>query len=195
MKVWGLTGGMGMGKTTAARLLGELGACVVDTDDIARQLTQPGEPALGEIQSTFGLGIISAEGRLRRDELARLVFADAPARQKLEQILHPRIRAVWLGQVERWRREGETLAVVVIPLLFETHAELNFDKILCAACLPASQQERLAARGWLPAHSAQRMASQWPVGEKMARADYVIWTEGSLQSAAWQLKCMVARPG
>ena len=195
MKVWGLTGGMGMGKTTTGRLLGDLGARVIDTDDIARQLVQPGEPALEEIQSFFGSGVITPDGQLRRHELARLVFAEAAARQKLEQILHPRIRNAWLKQVDDWRLVGAALAVVAIPLLFETKAESHFDKVVCTACLPATQQERLAARGWTPPHIAQRMAAQWPIDEKIARADYVIWTEGVMASAARQVERIVVRAG
>lgn len=195
MKVWGLTGGMGMGKTTVGRMLGDLGARAIDTDDIARQLVQPGEPSLGEIQSFFGSGVITPEGQLHRHELARVVFADAAARQKLEEILHPRIRNAWLKQVDEWRQGGATLAVVAIPLLFETKAESHFDKIVCAACLPATQEERLAARGWTPPHIAQRLAAQWPIGEKIARADYVVWTEGVMESAARQVKGIVARAG
>lgn len=193
MKVWGLTGGIGMGKTTTAGLLSESGVRVIDTDDVARQLTQPGAPALKEIRSAFGPAVMAADGSLQRSELARIVFDDPSARLRLEQILHPRIRAVWLGQVEIFRRAGAPLVVVVIPLLFETCAEAHFDKILCAACLPASQRERLTARGWSPAHSARRMAAQWPVGEKITRADFVIWTEGTLKSTVWQVERLMAR--
>ena len=193
MKICGLTGGVGMGKTATAGLLAKLGARVIDTDDLARQLVQPGEPALGEIQAAFGHGVIGPGGRLRRDELARIVFADVSARQKLEEILHPRIRSAWLSQIEVWRGEGCPLAVVVIPLLFETCAESHFDKIICAACLPATQQERLEARGWSPAHIVQRLAAQLPVGQKISRSDYVVWTEGLIESTRRQVERIVAR--
>jgi dephospho-CoA kinase len=188
MKVLGLTGGVGMGKTTVAQFLAESGAQVIDTDLIARDLVEPGEPALQEIQATFGPAVIAADGRLRREELARLVFADAAARQQLEHILHPRIRHTWEQQLAVWRSAGHSLAVVAIPLLFETQAETSFDKIICAACRPASQQERLAARGWNPEQIARRNAAQLPVELKMARAHYVLWTEGRLESTSRQVE-------
>ena len=99
MKVCGLTGGVGMGKSTAAQFLRARGAQVVDTDELARQLVQPGQPALAEIQAEFGKAIIASNGRLRREELAEIIFADAAARKKLETILHPRIRERWLAQI------------------------------------------------------------------------------------------------
>jgi dephospho-CoA kinase len=148
---------------------------------------------LGEIQNTFGSGVMTADGGLRREELARIVFTDPDARRKLEAILHPRIRNAWLAQIEVWRGEGHPLAVVVIPLLYETRAEGHFDKIICAACLPPTQQERLAARGWTPAEIARRKAAQWPVEQKMARADHVLWTEGGLESLAGQVERLMVR--
>jgi dephospho-CoA kinase len=193
MKVCGLTGGVGMGKSTAARFLRERGAQIVDTDELARQLARPGQPALAEIQSAFGQKMISAEGQLRRDELAKIVFADPAARKKLEAILHPRIREHWLAQVETWRGEGRPLAVVVIPLLFETRAESHFDKIICAACSAAAQRERLLARGWTPEQIEQRIAAQMPIDQKIARADFVIWTDGALEVHARQIERILAR--
>lgn len=179
MKIIGLTGGAGMGKSTAAEILRTRAVPVVDADELARQLVQPGDPALAEIQDAFGQNIIAPDGRLRRDELARIVFAGPAAREKLEAILHPRIRAAWLAQVETWRGENHPLAVVVIPLLFETKAETFFDKIICVACSAASQHQRLLARGWNEEQIRQRLAAQWPVATKIARADFVVWTEGS----------------
>ena len=178
MKLCGLTGGVGMGKSTAAGFLLAAGARVVDTDDIAHELVQPGQPALAEIAEVFGTGVLAADGTLQRKELAKMVFSDSTARQKLEGILHPRIRERWQAQAAMWRQEGCKIGVVVIPLLFETHAEGSFDKIICMACSPESQRERLAMRGWTPEQASQRIAAQMPVEQKMARAHYVIWTEG-----------------
>ena len=188
MKTFGLTGGLGMGKSAAAEILRDQGVPVVDTDELARQLVQPGEPALAEIQNAFGQEILAPDGHLRRAELARIVFADAAEREKLEAILHPPIRAAWLARVESWRKDNRPLAVVVIPLLFETRAETFFDKIICVACSAASQHQRLLARGWNEEQIRQRTAAQWPVATKIARADFVVWTEGTLAVHRQQLE-------
>jgi len=192
MKVCGLTGGAGMGKSTAAQLLRQRGVPVVDTDELARQLVEPGQPALLEIQTVFGKHVIAPDGQLRRDELAQIVFPDPASRKKLEAILHPRIRERWLTQIETWRGENCPLAVVVIPLLFETAAESQFDKIICVACSAAAQRERLLARGWTPEQIRQRLAAQWPVEQKIARADFVIWTEGAPNTCAQQIDRILA---
>jgi dephospho-CoA kinase len=160
---------------------------VVDTDDLARKIVEPGQPALAEVLAAFGPEMIGPDGRLRRDEMARRVFADSTSRQRLEAILHPRIRELWRVQVEAWRVEGRPLAVVVIPLLFETKAETELDATICVACSAATQHERLRSRGWTPEQTEQRLQAQWPTEQKMTRADYLIWTEGSLDVHAAQI--------
>lgn len=192
MKVCGLTGGVGMGKSTASRFFRERGAQIVDTDELARRLVQPGQPALAAIQSAFSQRVISLTGELNRAELAQIVFADADARKKLEAILHPLIREQWFAQIEAWRGENYPLAVVVIPLLFETRAESHFDKIICAACSTVAQRERLLARGWTPEQIEQRITAQMPVEKKIARADFVIWTDGALDAHARQIERILA---
>jgi dephospho-CoA kinase len=197
MKVLGLTGGIGMGKSTAAQLLGSRGVAVVDTDDLARQVVEPGQPALAEVREAFGAGILAPDGQLRRDELARRVFADASARLRLESILHPRIRALWRAQMETWRAAGRSLAVVVIPLLFETKAEAELDATICVACSAATQHRRLVARGWPPEQIEQRLQAQWPIEKKMASADYLVWTEAGLDVHDAQIErilCLMSQP-
>jgi dephospho-CoA kinase len=193
MKVCGLTGGVGMGKSTAAEFLLARGAHIIDTDELARQLVQPGEIALAEIQNQFGKNLVAADGLLRRDELAKIVFSDAAAREKLEKILHPKIRERWLAQIEKWREENCQLAVVVIPLLFETQAESRFEKIICVACSAANQQQRLVRRGWTSEQIRQRIAAQMPIDQKIARADFVVWTDGGLDSHRQQLERILSR--
>ena len=188
MKVLGLTGGIGMGKSTSAQLFRARGVPVVDTDDLARQVVEPGQPALAEVLAAFGPQFAGPAGQLRRDELARCVFADPAARQRLEDILHPRIRALWRAQVETWRAEGRPLAVVVIPLLFETKAEAELDATICVACSAAMQQQRLRARSWSTEQIQQRLQAQWPVETKIERADYLVWTEAGLDTHAAQIE-------
>ena len=209
MKVLGLTGGIGMGKSTADKLLRQRALPVVDTDLLARQLVEPGQIALAEIQQLFGPEIVGPDGRLRRHELARRVFRDPAARKQLEDILHPRIRALWKAQIETWRAGGSAspthslthspthtsspLAVVVIPLLFETGAEAEVDATICVACSAATQRRRLEARGWPPDQIEQRIRAQLPIAEKIARADFVIWTEAALDVHAAQLDRILAQ--
>jgi dephospho-CoA kinase len=188
MKLFGLTGGVGMGKSTAAELLTELGVVTIDTDVIAREIVQPGSEALEEIKRRFGPQVVGLQGELRRDEVARIVFASAPARQDLEAILHPRIREIWLRQVAQWRIEGKLKAAVVIPLLFETGAEKHFDAKICVACSALTQEQRLAARGWSADQVRQRIAAQLPIETKVAMADYVVWTEGTPEAHQRQLE-------
>ena len=188
MRVLGLTGGIGMGKTAAADLLQRRGLPVVDTDVLARQVVEPGQPALAEIQVAFGATIVGPDGALRRDELARRVFADPPQRRLLEDILHPRIRALWQTEAERWRNERRAVGVVVIPLLFETGAVEQFDVTVCVACSATTQAGRLRARGWTTEDTRQRVQSQWPIERKMALADYVVWNEAGLEVLDRQLQ-------
>jgi dephospho-CoA kinase len=188
MKRIGFTGGIGMGKSTVAQVLASRAIHVVDTDEIARDLVEPGHPALDEIVRAFGNELLSGDGRLKRGELARRVFADVEARSQLEAILHPRIRERWQAQMENWRSQGCAVGVVVIPLLFETGAEKCFDRTACVACAAPTQRERLRQRGWDDDEIARRIAAQLPAGEKIRRADYVIWSEGGMDSLQDQLQ-------
>lgn len=192
MKVFGLTGGIGMGKSTSAEFLRARGVAVVDTDVLAREIVEPGGPALAEITALFGGGVIDASGALRRDRLAELVFADAAKRWQIEAILHPRIRHLWQQQIETWRLEKRPMAVVVIPLLYETNAAASFDRVICVACSARSQRGRLLARGWSPEQIDRRNQAQWPVEKKMALAHHVLWTEGDLEVHAAQLDRILA---
>jgi dephospho-CoA kinase len=177
-----------MGKSTAAGLLQQQGRVVLDTDFIARQLVEPGQPALAEIAAVFGPSVILPDGGLDRTEMSRRVFALPAERAKLEAILHPKIRQIWEAEVRKWRASGCACGAVIIPLLYETGAESLFDAIIGVACSSASQFERLRQRGWSRAHIKQRLQAQWPVEEKIARADFVIWTDTTLEAHAAQLE-------
>ena len=187
MILLGLTGGIGMGKSTAATFLHARDIPIIDTDLIARELVEPGQPALEEIRQAFGNHLIDPDGRLLRHELAQKVFAHPGARLQLESILHPRIRQMWQARAEEWRREDVPLGVVVIPLLFETEASAVFDAILCVACSPGTQHSRLHDRGWSEVEIRNRQAAQWPVEKKMEAADFVVWTDTNVETHAAQL--------
>lgn len=176
----GLTGGIGTGKTTSSDWLQSRTVPVADTDLIARELVQPGQPALHEVVAAFGSGLLQTDGCLDRAALAKRVFNDSAARHSLEQILHPRIRQEWKARATAWRERNLPVAAVVIPLLFETGAAGDFDLVVCTACTAATQRRRLEARGWDAAQIQGRLDAQWPLGEKIAHADAVIWTEGAV---------------
>ena len=182
-----------MGKSTAVSLLRQHGVAVVDTDDIARQAVELGQPALAEIRARFGPAVLLPDGRLDREQLARQVFALPSARADLEAILHPRIRAVWRAEADSWRNAGRPCGAVAIPLLFETGAESLFDATLCVACSAAAQARRLRERGWDAIQTRQRLEAQWPAEKKTALSDFVVWTDTTLEVHAAQLLKIVGR--
>ena len=175
-----------MGKSTAAGFLLKNGAKVSDSDALAREFVEPGQPALMEIVDAFGDGVLRKDGSLDRAKMSALVFNDSTAREKLEGILHPRIREAWQARLDGWAADGEQLAVAVIPLLFETQGEANFDRTVCVACSPEVQRERLKSRGWSDGEIERRVAAQMGVDEKMKRSDHVVWTDGTIEAQAAQ---------
>lgn len=186
----GITGGIGMGKSAAAEFVEASGTPVIDSDRIAREIVEPGCPALEEIREAFGAGVIGGDGGLDRARLASLVFADPGARTRLEGILHPRIRTVWEGQLTAWEAAGWRSGAVVIPLLYETAAEGRFDAIVCVACTAATQRVRLCGRGWSEEEIRRRIGAQWAVEEKVRRAGFLIWTEPPLPETGCQWECI-----
>ena len=182
----GLTGGVGMGKSTASQFLNDLGFKVADTDDIARKLVEPGKPALKDIVKAFGTEVLHDNGELNRKKAAEIVFSDDSKRLKLEEILHPLIRENWELRLNEWSLENEKLGVVVIPLLYETECERYFDKVVCMACSRDIQLQRLRQRGWSDLEIDQRIKAQLLIEEKMSRADYVVWTNGAVDTHAKQ---------
>jgi dephospho-CoA kinase len=183
-----------MGKSLAAELLRRRGLPLIDTDVLARQVVEPGRPAWAEIRAAFGEQVFAPDGGILRRELARRVFAEVSARQKLEGIMHPRIHALWRQRVAELRAGGCVCGVVVIPLLFETGTQSCFDSTLCVACSDATQQERLRARGWTAEEIQQRNAAQWPIRRKMDLADFVLWNEGPVEVLDAQLAHLLPLP-
>ena len=187
-RVIGITGGVGMGKSTAAKLLREQGVPVVDSDDLARKVVAVGDPALAEIADTFGVEFLDAKCRLDRGKMAAHIFGNDAERKKLEAIIHHRVRERWMVQMETWRSDNIPLGVVVIPLLFEVGAEGEFDSVICVACTGNTQRERLHAREWDDAQIAARIAAQMEVTDKIKHADQVVWAEGDISLLREQLQ-------
>ena len=187
MMLIGLTGGIGMGKSVASKYLLSRGEPVIDTDVLARELVAPGKPALGDIEQAFGHTVLLEDGSLDRSALAAIVFKSEANRRTLEGILHPRIRKAWVDWAAELRKVGTPRATVVIPLLFETGAEKQFDLTVCVACHPVTQRIRLAGRGWSNDQVNARIAAQLPVREKMERSHRVVWNEYSLENCHAQL--------
>jgi len=187
-RVLGLTGGVGMGKSTAARLLKKAGLPVVDSDDLAREAVQPGTEGLAEIADEFGEGFMKPDGSLDRGKMASTVFQDQSARKQLEAIIHPRVRAVWENRIEQWREQKRPVGVVVIPLLFEVGLQDSFDAVLCVASTASTQRSRLRGRNWSDAQIAARIAAQMDIAQKMDLADHVLWNEGTPDQLGEQLK-------
>jgi dephospho-CoA kinase len=187
MKRIGVTGGIGAGKSTGARYLTDLGFPVIDTDDVARAIVEPGTEGLAAVVDAFGSGILTAEGRLDRNRLAAIVFPDPAARARLEALLHPRIQGVWSGFLDRQQGKAVPAAFVVIPLLFEKGYQSRFDAVIAVGCSESTQRHRLEQRGWAPDAIRCRLSSQWTTASKMAAAGYVVWNEGTLavQRTQW----------
>lgn len=176
MVVLGLTGSIGTGKTTVAGLFRELGARTLDADKITHALMTPGQPAYREIVRVFGPGVLDARGRLDRARLAARVFSNTSARRRLERILHPRVLRVIAKDLNTWRRVGRVrVAVVEIPLLFESGAQRLVDYVVVVTAPRAVQEARLRRQaGWSRAHIRRRAAAQWQLSAKVALADLVI---------------------
>ncbi len=192
MRLIGLTGGIGAGKSTTSELLLRRGIALADTDRIAHQLVEPGQSALSEIIQKFGREFIDPTGQLHRAALGRRVFSNPTDRKELEAILHPRIREAWQTEVNRWRAENRSLGVVVIPLLFETSAAANFDATICVACTAPTQWDRLRARGWDDDQIRGRLTAQWPTEKKMGASNFVLWTEAGMDVHEAQLDRILA---
>jgi dephospho-CoA kinase len=195
MKLIGITGGIGMGKSACSDWLHNNGHRVVDSDVISRELTVGDASVIAEIRAAFGGEIFDENGLLDRPALAQRIFSDESSRRVLEGILHPRIRRAWTAEVQNWREQAAGCGFVVIPLLFETDAEEHFDSIICIACTSMTQISRLRSRNWDVGQVNARIASQMAVKEKMARSHHVIWTEGAMASTTEQLKMVLRRLG
>ena len=176
----GLTGGIACGKTTVADMFAALGAQIIDTDELAREVVEPGEPALESVIEHFGSAILNDDGRLDRRALRRLVFSDPEKRHLLEQILHPAIRQ---RMIESSAIVRGPYQVLVIPLLVESHSDGHVDRVLVVDCDEEVQIRRLMNRDHESRETAENMlAAQISRQDRLDHADDIIDGGSSLES-------------
>jgi len=187
-----LTGGIATGKSYVLDQLRKRGVPCLDADELAHGVTAAGTEATAAIAARFGADMIAADGAVDRAKLGPLVFADATARHDLEAIVHPAIyRAVAAG-LRAFELTGEyPIAVVDIPLLYETGRAKDFDRVIATTCAPAIQLARLRERGLSEEAARQRLAAQLSSAEKAARADVVITTDGTFEETDRQIATIV----
>jgi dephospho-CoA kinase len=184
----GLTGGIAAGKSTVAAIFRALGAFVVDADDIARRLMAPGESIHREVVERFGDAILDDDGAIERKKLADMVFHDPRARSHLNAIVHPAVRGEADRLMDRCARSGRSkVAIYDAALLVETGAYRDLDRLIVVRCSPETQLRRLELRDGIDSDDATaRLASQASLEDKIAAADYVIDTDGSLEETRSQ---------
>jgi dephospho-CoA kinase len=184
----GLTGGIACGKSTLAEGLRARGWHVIDTDAIAHRVLLPDGETWKIVVDAFGPSILQPDKSIDRKVLGRLVFADPLLRVKLNEITHPAIRSAWQRELEeRTRTHPSQFLAVMIPLLFECELEQLFSAVWSVGASRATQTARLKARGLSETEATQRIASQLPVAEKMARSHVAFWAEGSPATLLRQL--------
>ncbi|MEM7135589.1 MAG: dephospho-CoA kinase [Myxococcota bacterium] len=179
--VVGLTGGIACGKTTVASIFGELGIPVIDADDLAREVVEPGTPGLARVVAEFGEDVLDDAGRLDRKRLADVVFDDDDARKKLNAILHPLIGAAGATHIGELQRHPAPYILYEAALLVETGSYKAFGALVVVSADPRVQKQRLAERdGFSDEEAEARIAAQLPLSEKEAVADYVVANDGML---------------
>jgi dephospho-CoA kinase len=193
MRVLGLTGGIGSGKSMVALMFAQLGADVIDADQLARDVVEPGQPALQEIVATFGRDVLMPDGRLNRGKLAGIIFADPAARAKVNAITHPRIREQMDAEVAA-RGSGPGVLILDIPLLYENARADTVEKVIVVWVDPETQLRRLTERDGLTIDEARkRVGAQMPLDAKRARADHVIDNSASRESTRRQVEAIYRR--
>jgi dephospho-CoA kinase len=183
----GLTGGIGSGKTTVARLLAKRGAVVVDADELARDALRPGTRTFEQVWSLFGDEVLTPDGELDRSAIAAVVFADEEKRRALESITHPEVFRL-LAEAVEWHRSTDNVVVFDAPLIIETGFHEACDVVVVVRTSEAQRIERLERdRGMSAAEASVRIAAQIGAEEREAVADVVIENEGNLEALEHQV--------
>jgi dephospho-CoA kinase len=178
-----LTGNIASGKTEVARIFADLGATVIDADELAREVVRPGTPALAAIASRWGKRVLLADGTLDRAALRSIVFASSAERAELNAIVHPEVRKRRDQLVSEARARGDVVLIAAIPLLFEAGLEQDFDRVILVDAPDDVRLERLVHRRGIDEAEARRMmTAQMPAATKRPRADIVIENDSTLQA-------------
>lgn len=180
-KIIGLTGGIGSGKSTVARLLAELGAVIIDADELGHEVFHPGTEAWREIVATFGQQVLSSNDEIDRAKLGKIVFNNPEALARLNQIMHPRIYEMAKGKIEEYQRRDVGVVVLEAPLLIEAKWRPLVDEVWVTTAPETEILERLKKqRGLTPKEIQARIRSQLPVEERLKRSDVVINNESGI---------------
>lgn len=190
MVVIGVTGGIGTGKSTVARMFQRFGAVVVDADQLAHQVMEPKRLAWRQIVKTFGEAILNDDHTVNRRRLAARVFNDATLRQRLEAIVHPPVLRAIREQLRRLRRRRRPRAVILdVPLLMEVGAEGLVEAVVVVVAPPGVQRQRLKEKcGWSDREIEARVGAQWDLTAKAALADYVVDNSDGVEATRAQVK-------
>ena len=192
LKVLGLTGGIGSGKSTVAKLIADLGVPVLDADLLAREVVEPGRPALAEVAAAWPEAI-GPDGKVARKRLADIVFADPAQRLRLEAIMHPRIQALADERLDDLAKKGHGLAIYEASLLVESGRYKDFDGLVVVTASPETQLERVLARGDLSEAEAQaRIDAQLPLLAKVRVATHLVDNDGELEATKSQVERLLA---
>jgi dephospho-CoA kinase len=186
----GLTGGIATGKSTVSALLRQLGGEIIDADLLAREVVEPGQPALAQIATEFGRDVVTAAGELDRKKLGAVVFANPERRRRLEAITHPAIRDRFLARLDELAQQGFVgLVVFDAAVMIESGNYKNMDRLVVVVTDEATQMARLHGRdGTNDAENRRKIASQMPLTEKAKLADFVIDNSGSRDATAEQVR-------
>ena len=194
MKLVGLTGGIASGKSTVAKILQSLGAAIVNADDLAREVVEPGHEAWKEIVAAFGADILQSDQTLDRQKLRTLIFNQPEARKRLESIIHPRVRALAEERIRDYAAAGYPVAIYEVPLLFEGNLQEWLRPVILVACDLDTQRRRLESRDHLGAAQAQKhIDAQMSLEEKRRLADYVIENNGTLEDLERQVEAVLEK--
>ncbi|CAK1588338.1 unnamed protein product [Parnassius mnemosyne] len=193
MFIVGLTGGLATGKSTVLSIFRDNDIAVIDADEVARKVLEPGTKAWKELRQYFGEGLLYPDGKVNRLKLGEIVFDDIEKRRKLNAITHPRIQRAMMSMAIMYFFSGHKYIVMEVPLLFETGKMLTFmHKIITVVCEDHQQLERLCKRNDLSEVVAKkRISCQMPLEQKVARSHFVIDNSGDIASTVHQTECII----